>query len=120
MLIFAILKRAFSPCFFSLHCELFRWCFQPQKVLSFFCFCFLVFLQFIENSIVSPASRQKGYLSNFCVMIDILFYFFLSFKAIDIVNKNPYGNGTAIFTNSGSIARKYQHKVDVGQVSIKQ
>lgn len=41
------------------------------------------------------------------------------FKAIDIVNKNPYGNGTAIFTNSGAIARKYQHKVDVGQVSFK-
>lgn len=32
------------------------------------------------------------------------------------MNKNPYGNGTAIFTNSGSTARKYQHKVDVGQV----
>lgn len=43
----------------------------------------------------------------------------LEFKAIDIVNKNPYGNGTAIFTNSGAIARKYQHKVDVGQVCFK-
>lgn len=38
--------------------------------------------------------------------------------AIDIVNSNPYGNGTAIFTNSGSIARKYQHKVDVGQIGV--
>ena len=41
---------------------------------------------------------------------------FWKFKAIEIVNRNPYGNGTAIFTNSGSIARKYQHQVDVGQV----
>lgn len=39
-------------------------------------------------------------------------------EAIDLVNKNPYGNGTAIFTNSGSVARKYQHKVDVGQIGV--
>ncbi|KAM7436885.1 Methylmalonate-semialdehyde dehydrogenase [acylating] mitochondrial [Porites harrisoni] len=39
-------------------------------------------------------------------------------EAIEVVNKNPYGNGTAIFTNSGSTARKYQHKVDVGQVGV--
>jgi len=32
--------------------------------------------------------------------------------------KNPYGNGTAIFTNSGSLARKYQHEIDVGQVGV--
>jgi len=38
--------------------------------------------------------------------------------AIDIVNKNPYGNGTAIFTRSGSAARKFQREVDVGQVGI--
>lgn len=39
-------------------------------------------------------------------------------EAIELINKNPYGNGTAIFTNSGSIARKYQHEIDVGQVGI--
>jgi len=38
--------------------------------------------------------------------------------AIKLVNSNPYGNGTAIFTNSGSVARKYQHEIDVGQVGI--
>ena len=36
--------------------------------------------------------------------------------AIDVVNSNPYGNGTAIFTSSGAVARKYQTSVDVGQV----
>ncbi|XP_016399527.1 methylmalonate-semialdehyde dehydrogenase [acylating], mitochondrial-like [Sinocyclocheilus rhinocerous] len=35
--------------------------------------------------------------------------------AIKIVNKNPYGNGTAIFTTNGAVARKYTHEVDVGQ-----
>jgi malonate-semialdehyde dehydrogenase (acetylating)/methylmalonate-semialdehyde dehydrogenase len=28
-------------------------------------------------------------------------------EAIDIINKNPYGNGTAIFTKSGGAARKF-------------
>jgi len=38
--------------------------------------------------------------------------------AIKLINKNPYGNGTAIFTQSGAAARKYQHEIDVGQVGI--
>ncbi len=37
--------------------------------------------------------------------------------AIKMINKNPYGNGTAIFTTNGAAARKYTHEVDVGQVS---
>jgi len=39
-------------------------------------------------------------------------------EAIQLINTNPYGNGTAIFTNSGAAARKYQHEIDVGQVGI--
>jgi len=39
-------------------------------------------------------------------------------EAIRITNENPYGNGCAIFTSSGAIARKYQHEIDVGQVGI--
>ena len=38
-------------------------------------------------------------------------------QAVKVINDNPYGNGTAIFTNSGATARAYQDKVDVGQVS---
>ena len=39
-------------------------------------------------------------------------------EAIRIVNSNPYGNGTSIFTGSGRTARKYRHEVEVGQVGI--
>jgi malonate-semialdehyde dehydrogenase (acetylating)/methylmalonate-semialdehyde dehydrogenase len=39
-------------------------------------------------------------------------------EAIQLINANPYGNGTAIFTSSGVAARKFQHEVDVGQVGI--
>ncbi len=38
--------------------------------------------------------------------------------ALTLVNNNPYGNGTSIFTNSGAAARKYQREVEVGQVGI--
>jgi malonate-semialdehyde dehydrogenase (acetylating)/methylmalonate-semialdehyde dehydrogenase len=39
-------------------------------------------------------------------------------EAIDIVNANPNGNGTAVFTQSGAAARKFQEDIDVGQVGI--
>ncbi|KAI9348577.1 Aldehyde/histidinol dehydrogenase [Obelidium mucronatum] len=39
-------------------------------------------------------------------------------EAIELVNANPYGNGTALFTNSGAAARRFQDEIDVGQVGI--
>ena len=39
-------------------------------------------------------------------------------EAVEIINKNPYGNGTAIFTQSGATARKFINEIDVGQVGI--
>ncbi|HKJ95782.1 MAG TPA: CoA-acylating methylmalonate-semialdehyde dehydrogenase, partial [Gammaproteobacteria bacterium] len=39
-------------------------------------------------------------------------------EAIALVNRNPYGNGTSIFTDSGAAARKYRHRTDVGQVGV--
>ena len=39
-------------------------------------------------------------------------------EAIDIVNANPYGNGTAIFTSSGQAAKKFQREVQVGMIGI--
>ncbi|NAW50046.1 CoA-acylating methylmalonate-semialdehyde dehydrogenase [Elizabethkingia argentiflava] len=39
-------------------------------------------------------------------------------EAIKIINENPYGNGTSIFTNSGAAARKFQHEVEVGQIGV--
>ena len=39
-------------------------------------------------------------------------------EAIELINKNPYGNGTSIFTASGRSARKFRHEIEVGQVGI--
>ena len=39
-------------------------------------------------------------------------------EALEVVNTNPYGNGTAIFTNDGGAARRFTHEVQVGMVGI--
>jgi malonate-semialdehyde dehydrogenase (acetylating)/methylmalonate-semialdehyde dehydrogenase len=39
-------------------------------------------------------------------------------SAIAMINANPYGNGTAIFTSSGEAARTFQRGVDVGMIGI--
>ena len=39
-------------------------------------------------------------------------------QALQLVNDHPYGNGTAIFTNDGGAARRYQDEVEVGMVGI--
>ena len=38
--------------------------------------------------------------------------------ALKIINENPYGNGTAIFTQNGGAARQFQFDVEVGMVGI--
>jgi malonate-semialdehyde dehydrogenase (acetylating) / methylmalonate-semialdehyde dehydrogenase len=38
--------------------------------------------------------------------------------ALDLVNANPYGNGTAIFTNDGGAARRFQSEAQIGMIGI--
>ena len=38
--------------------------------------------------------------------------------AIDLINANPYGNGTAIFTRDGNAARRFSKEVTVGMIGI--
>ncbi|WP_298416527.1 CoA-acylating methylmalonate-semialdehyde dehydrogenase [Brevibacterium sp.] len=39
-------------------------------------------------------------------------------EGLDLINANPYGNGTAIFTNDGGAARRYENEVEVGMVGV--
>jgi malonate-semialdehyde dehydrogenase (acetylating)/methylmalonate-semialdehyde dehydrogenase len=39
-------------------------------------------------------------------------------EAVALVNENPYGNGTAIFTRDGGAARQFQFEVEAGMVGI--
>jgi malonate-semialdehyde dehydrogenase (acetylating)/methylmalonate-semialdehyde dehydrogenase len=38
--------------------------------------------------------------------------------AVAVVNANPYGNGVALFTRDGGVARRFQREVEVGMVGI--
>ena len=53
-------------------------------------------------------------------MLDSIIFnsFLASEEAIKLINSNPYGNGTSIFTASGRSARKFRHEIEVGQVGI--
>ena len=39
-------------------------------------------------------------------------------QALELIEKNPYGNGTSIFTRSGTAARRFQNEVQAGMVGI--
>jgi malonate-semialdehyde dehydrogenase (acetylating)/methylmalonate-semialdehyde dehydrogenase len=39
-------------------------------------------------------------------------------EAVRLINANPYGNGTAIFTSSGAAARRFQREVKVGMIGV--
>jgi malonate-semialdehyde dehydrogenase (acetylating)/methylmalonate-semialdehyde dehydrogenase len=39
-------------------------------------------------------------------------------EGVEIINSSPYGNGTAIFTNDGGAARRFQREVEVGMVGV--
>ena len=39
-------------------------------------------------------------------------------EGVNLINSNPYGNGTAIFTNDGGAARRFQHEIEVGMVGV--
>ena len=39
-------------------------------------------------------------------------------QAIELINSNRYGNGTAIFTNNGATARRFCNEIDVGQIGV--
>jgi len=39
-------------------------------------------------------------------------------EAIKVINNNPYGNGTAIFTTNGATARKFSSQIDVGNIGV--
>ncbi|HXF03525.1 MAG TPA: CoA-acylating methylmalonate-semialdehyde dehydrogenase [Arthrobacter sp.] len=39
-------------------------------------------------------------------------------EGLALINDNPYGNGTAIFTNDGGAARRFENEVQVGMVGI--
>jgi malonate-semialdehyde dehydrogenase (acetylating)/methylmalonate-semialdehyde dehydrogenase len=38
--------------------------------------------------------------------------------AVDLINASPYGNGVALFTRDGGLARRFESEIEVGMVGI--
>lgn len=78
----------------------------------------LIILQFVKFLFYYIQPHMKCYTEEIfgpvlvCLTADTLD------EALDIINSNPYGNGTAIFTSNGAIARKFTHEVQCGNVSV--
>jgi malonate-semialdehyde dehydrogenase (acetylating)/methylmalonate-semialdehyde dehydrogenase len=39
-------------------------------------------------------------------------------EGVELINSGQFGNGTAIFTNDGGAARRFQHEIEVGMIGI--
>jgi len=39
-------------------------------------------------------------------------------EGVQLINDHPYGNGTAIFTNDGGAARRFQNEIEVGMIGV--
>jgi malonate-semialdehyde dehydrogenase (acetylating)/methylmalonate-semialdehyde dehydrogenase len=39
-------------------------------------------------------------------------------EALELITTNPYGNGVALFTRDGGVARRFEREVEVGMVGI--
>ena len=74
---------------------------------------------FVGPTILSGVKpHMKCYTEEIFGPVLIILYADTLDQAIEIINKNPYGNGTALFTTNGASARKFQNEVDVGQIGI--
>ena len=74
---------------------------------------------FVGPTVISNMSTtNRAYTEEIFGPVLVCFHVNTLEDAIALTNSNPYGNGCAIFTQSGAAARKYQHEIDVGQVGI--
>jgi malonate-semialdehyde dehydrogenase (acetylating)/methylmalonate-semialdehyde dehydrogenase len=73
--------------------------------------------QFPQGNFVAPTIIDNVTVDMTCYKEEIFGPVLLCMKvnnlqeAIDLINKNAWGNGCAIFTRSGSVARKFQNEI---------
>ena len=73
---------------------------------------------FVGPTIIEADTTMKCYQEEIFGPVLIVVHAKTLDEALKIVNENKYGNGTAIFTQSGATARKYEREVNVGQIGI--
>ncbi|KAG8785384.1 hypothetical protein FRC19_009911 [Serendipita sp. 401] len=73
---------------------------------------------FVGPSIVEATTNMKAYQEEIFGPVLVIVNAETLDDAIAIINENRYGNGTAIFTQGGANARKFENEVNVGQIGI--
>ncbi|RDB29081.1 Methylmalonate-semialdehyde dehydrogenase [acylating], mitochondrial [Hypsizygus marmoreus] len=73
---------------------------------------------FIGPTLIEATTKMRCYTEEIFGPVLIVLQAETLDDAIDIINANKYGNGTAIFTQSGATARKFESYVNVGQIGI--
>ncbi|KAJ7225669.1 methylmalonate-semialdehyde dehydrogenase [Mycena pura] len=73
---------------------------------------------FVGPTIIHADTKMKCYQEEIFGPVLVVLHAESLDQAIDIINSNQYGNGTAIFTQSGATARKFETEVNVGQIGI--
>jgi malonate-semialdehyde dehydrogenase (acetylating)/methylmalonate-semialdehyde dehydrogenase len=73
---------------------------------------------FVGPTIVEAVTTMKCYHEEIFGPVLVVIQAETLDEALEIINTNKYGNGTAIFTQSGATARKFENEVNVGQIGI--
>jgi len=73
---------------------------------------------FVAPTIIEASPSMRCYREEIFGPVLILLKADTLDEGITLINANPYGNGAAIFTQSGASARKFENEVNVGQVGI--
>ncbi|KAF8898900.1 methylmalonate-semialdehyde dehydrogenase [Infundibulicybe gibba] len=73
---------------------------------------------FVGPTIIEAGTKMRCYQQEIFGPVLIVIQAETLDDAIDIINENRYGNGAAIFTQSGATARKFESYVNVGQLGI--
>ncbi|KAF8745101.1 hypothetical protein AX14_010571 [Amanita brunnescens Koide BX004] len=73
---------------------------------------------FLGPTIIDANTSMQCYKEEIFAPVLVLLHADTLDAAISIINNNRYGNGAAIYTQSGSTARKFETDVNVGQVGI--
>ncbi|KAG9047786.1 hypothetical protein FS837_001494 [Tulasnella sp. UAMH 9824] len=73
---------------------------------------------FVGPTIVEAVTTMRAYKEEIFGPVLVLIEADTLDDAISIVNANKYGNGAAIFTQSGATARKFESEVNVGQIGV--
>ncbi|KIL71790.1 hypothetical protein M378DRAFT_155398 [Amanita muscaria Koide BX008] len=73
---------------------------------------------FLGPTIIDAGVTMQCYKEEIFAPVLVLLHADTLDEAINIINQNRYGNGAAIYTQSGSTARKFETEVNVGQIGI--